>query len=410
MNASTSPHATGSGTPRPARTRTALVLSGGVLLALCVFSAFVFDRAPFLLYFSGLVLLFFLLFCASGRGSLRAFWVNVGAVCFALLIAEGYFWLRAADPDDGGDAKSELRLIGRPAYVEDPKLGWVLPPDTTWTEIKVHGADVIYEAAYTTDAHGLRIAPGNAEVGGACVLFFGGSYTFGTGVNDGETMPAQVAAISGTRVINFGVPGYGPHQMLAALETGFVDKAVDCTPSHAIYQGLNDHMARAAGKRRYGITGPRYVLLDDGSVRADGQFNDVRAEPSALQTFLGRSFVYQAVAGSVTDITAPDVARYMALIDASRNVLQQRYPGIDVHVLQWGTRYHDPLDRLPSMGIGLSYVDEVLENFDSKHGRQMISPYEPHPNPETHRQIAEFLVRTLLAGGTAPSGQDSRRD
>jgi|APTNR8051073442_1049403.scaffolds.fasta_scaffold00732_12 hypothetical protein len=324
-------------------------------------------------------------------------------------MAEGYFWLQAPD-NDGGDADADRRVVGRPAYVEHPRLGWVLPPDTTWTERKVIGSDVIYEATYTTDTHGLRIATGDTEGSDPCVLFFGGSYTFGTGVNDGETMPAQVAEISGNRVINFGVPGYGPHQMLAALETGFVDDVVDCTPSHAVYQGLNDHMARAAGKRLYGITGPRYVLLDDGSVRADGQFNDGRAEPSALQTFLGRSFVYQAIAGSATDITAEDVERYMALIDASRKLLEERYPGIDFYVLQWGTRYHEQLDRFPSMGFGFSYVDEVLEDFDNKHERHMISPHEHHPTPATHREIADFVVRTVLAGGTADGESTGRRD
>ena len=64
----------------------------------------------------------------------------------------------------------------------------------------------------STDEHGRRSMP---PVAGArsTVLFLGDSCTFGLGVDDDETYPAQVQQqLAGAQVINAGVPGYTAYQ------------------------------------------------------------------------------------------------------------------------------------------------------------------------------------------------------
>ena len=76
---------------------------------------------------------------------------------------------------------------------------------------------------YTIGPNGLRVSPPYEEVADVpCALFFGGSFTFGTGVEDDEALPyvAGILSEGKYRVYNFGYRGYGPHQMLAALESG----------------------------------------------------------------------------------------------------------------------------------------------------------------------------------------------
>jgi hypothetical protein len=51
-------------------------------------------------------------------------------------------------------------------------------------------------------------------------------------VNDAETLPQVFAdAIERKqRVLNLGFPGYGPHQFLRELETGYFDNVVGSQP------------------------------------------------------------------------------------------------------------------------------------------------------------------------------------
>ena len=77
-------------------------------------------------------------------------------------------------------------------------------------------------------------------------LFFGGSTTWGTGVNDENTYPSIFAERLSTRVTNFGETGYVARQSLALLTNYFLDKKLsDLSGQHIVfYDGVNDVVAR----------------------------------------------------------------------------------------------------------------------------------------------------------------------
>ena len=115
---------------------------------------------------------------------------------------------------------------------------------------KFYRDSLTYSATYTTDMRGLRIAPPErGQRSEKTILFFGGSFTFGEGVNDEETMPYRTGGkFQGKyRISNFARGGYGPHQMLVSLERGLVEELVDVPPKYAIYQSILPHVQRAAG-------------------------------------------------------------------------------------------------------------------------------------------------------------------
>ena len=95
----------------------------------------------------------------------------------------------------------------------------------------------------------------------SCVLLFGDSFTFGTGVGDEETYAAQIVTLSGRKVAvhNLRVGGWGPHQLLAGLQSGRFQNAVRCKPSHAVFLMIPSHIWRVAGvttaRRRGHATG-----------------------------------------------------------------------------------------------------------------------------------------------------------
>ena len=79
-------------------------------------------------------------------------------------------------------------------------------------------------------------------------MFFGDSFTFGEGVNDEDTLPNAFSIVSGMRVLNFGINGYGPHHMLRLLELDVPKKITSSFPRLMVYTAIEDHIARAAGR------------------------------------------------------------------------------------------------------------------------------------------------------------------
>ena len=91
-------------------------------------------------------------------------------------------------------------------------------------------------------------------------MFFGCSFMFGHGVEDDQTLPYYfVQEARGTfEGFNFAGDGWGPHQMLREIETGFV-RRVAGTPELAIYEAIPDHLRRVAGRAPW-EDGPKYDL------------------------------------------------------------------------------------------------------------------------------------------------------
>ena len=144
-------------------------------------------------------------------------------------------------------------------WVRDDTLGYRLLENTRSRVALWVGSDLVYDVVYTTGENGLRLAPpARGGDDSLCILFFGGSLTYGTGVNDDETSPYLTGAVTGYRhrISNFGFEGYGAHQMLAYLESGRAEAAAGCTPTHAIFHSVYDHLRRAAGFAEWDPYGP----------------------------------------------------------------------------------------------------------------------------------------------------------
>jgi len=224
-----------------------------------------------------------------------------GAVmAISIGLAEVYFSIQP--PTRGQLIYTDASGTAITQYIPADILGYAARPNFQTRGTLNYRDEVVYDVRYTTDEHGLRIAPQHAGQTDACVLFFGGSFTWGNGISDDETLAYQVGELSGSAVwtYNFGLGGAGPHRMLAAVEHGFVDDAIECAPTHMIYVAIPDHVSRSAGLVSWDRHGPRYVLLEDGTAEYTGHFDDQPDSPRSLlsrvtdrvETQLGKSQVY----------------------------------------------------------------------------------------------------------------------
>ena len=331
----------------------------------------------------------------------RALWFNVAVVLLAVGAFEGFV---------GSSSPRSLReerwnRWWDSIYQRDDVLGHRAKPGYKNSCELLYDGQLVFDATYTIDEDGLRVGPTEAEdAPRACVLFFGGSYTFGEGVDDEATMPYLVGARSAGlyRVRNFGFSGYGPHQMLAQIESGVVARVADCDPAYAVYQAHPHHVLRAGGKWWWDHRGPRYTMTTDGDAHREGNFDDGTG-------FLDGLLTRSAAARRARDAVRPDendVELFHAIVHRSRRLLEQAYPGIEFHVLYWDVgdpRLFDDDDRTTQIT-----VHRVTDIFPERQRWEGVYTFEHdvHPTPHAHSLLAGHIVRNVLThdGATARSG------
>lgn len=291
-------------------------------------------------------------------------------------------------------------------------LGYGPSKDKTVTSRKYNKQQLIYDVSYTIDSNGLRITPPSHN--DHCVLFFGDSFTFGEGVADREAMPYVVGELSNYRVYNFGFHGYGPHQMLSAIEHGMVKSIVDCQPGYAIYQVITEQVRRSVGKAFWDKQGPMYVVSAEG-LKYAGHFDDVKDDAKAaryreilqdkLRAQVELSYVYkkylkQYFKNTPRD-TDEDVRRFLEIVDASRKKLMGTYQGLQFHVILWpydSTGSHDRVRTgLLERGINLHEVANIIPDWSTNKPRYILSKYDNHPNATAYARIAEYVVKSILS-------------
>lgn len=284
--------------------------------------------------------------------------------------------------------------------VRDDIVGHWITPGVSVRHALWLGDEPIFDAVYTIGPDGLRVVPerrGDAD--GLCLLFFADSFVFGWGLDDESTLPWKAALRSGRRhrIYNFGYFGWGAHQMLALLESGRVERAIGCAPTHVLYYALYDHVQRAAGRSPYDPHGPRYELREDGAIERRGSFDD---EPRFAERWprLARSHVVRTLAEDFEPEPA-DFDRYAAIVAASRDRLLGRWPGVRFDVLLWDKHWkQDPefWQGLERFGLRVHFVSEILPDLRKQPGRYALGPHDGHPNAEVNDRVARWYVREIL--------------
>jgi hypothetical protein len=271
---------------------------------------------------------------------------------------------------------------------------------------------LVSRTTYTVDSNGLRLS-NNGSDPKKSILFFGCSFTYGASVNDAETMPSKVGVktTGQYRIYNFGVGGYGTHQMLAALEHGIVERVAGVTPAYAVYQALPDHIPRLLGLRQWDRNGPRYILDEAEQVRYVGSFDSEKrfSVIDALNNQLEKSAVYKRLAASLKPITITesDIDLFVAMVDRSKQILERKYPGIGFHVIFWnvgdggawqfgGDRSDLVTAKLMARNISVHPVSNILLDYEKNKLRFEIDKYDGHPSPLAHDLIAEYVVKQIL--------------
>lgn len=167
------------------------------------------------------------------------------------------------------------------------ELGYLPNPGVHTARKRVIETDeIVYEATYSIGPDGFRINPVSTDLP-IKVKAFGGSFMYGDGVDDDQTLPYFLARDMGIGVKNYAVHGFGMHQALILLE--------QLPPAHG---GLNLvltspwHAFRSSCKCSWCGGTPRFTLRNGELIR-DGACPEAAGLTGSVGKLLKHSSIYR---------------------------------------------------------------------------------------------------------------------
>jgi hypothetical protein len=365
------------------------------LIAFSVLSLISFNL-PLIWIFLSWSLFFLFLVKWSILNLYRVIWFNIAVVLFLITVFELVF----AIIEYKESKKPNPIKLERVYEVEKNEiLGVTLKKNTTRLARKFYNGKLLYNAIITVDNNGLRICPTCQGKCDSSVLFFGDSFTFGEGVNDTETMPYLVglALSKKYRVYNFGVHGYGPHQMLSAIEHGMVSSIVGKNVKYAIYQCIYpEHVRRMTNPRLWDEHGPEYKLGNDNQALYSGHFDD---HIGTIDNLLQKSAIYRKIMAFNPPLFRKDKKLFIAVLTKSAHLLAEKFPGAELHIILWDwTEGKDNwvFDKFQKNGIFIHRIEDILPDRNKLNMIYRISPFEKHPNPYLYHIMARYVEKNIV--------------
>lgn len=257
--------------------------------------------------------------------------------------------------------------------------------------------ETLFDVTYTIGADGFRLTPEPPDADAGRLNLFGGSFAFGHGVEDDETLAFELGRALGAEARNFGINGGGPHQALAILESGR-----DTQGSINILLTAAWHGERIACGRPWSGGSPRYRLDENGLVR-DGVCPEEGVEP--LHRTLRQSMIFDVVerANNVLwqeSIAAAQLDLYVAVIERMAELSRARGQAFVIAYIGADSVRGVPLDNAALMrrlaATGASVVDVSLaQSPEQPSPDYYIHEFDNHPTALANEHRAELLAPVI---------------
>lgn len=327
------------------------------------------------------------------RGGWRNASISIAAILFALAGIETTAIFVQARP---------VESYSQGYFGRHPVLGWDPGAEGRYRHTKRYrwGGATIFDVHYTIDANRSRAVI--AADGGGPVAFLGDSMTFGTGVEDGDTLPQQFADATGRRVpvVNLAMAAYGPQQVLLALETGLHDARLRGVRM-MVFQSAPFHAERSSCQAWFVMRAPRYVL-EDGVPRHRGWCSSDWWV--SLRNIVTSSATYQEfIAPALGGPSRRDMDLYITMLARAATVARERYNAEllvlyssmlrpDEYLANAGMTDDDVIRALREKGVQV--VDGRLDPAAFP-GQLLRIPGDGHPTRVANQARAELLKSTL---------------
>lgn len=323
---------------------------------------------------------------------------------------------------DYGTAASEGAWVSGP----EQSLGYRYRQGLKPLKAKLRGqasGRTIYDVIYAFDEQGNRASsqPAVPSSRGQAV-FLGGSFMFGEGLDNDQTLPSQFSLVSGRSVINAGMHGYGSHQAYRLLEDQVIyqDRIGDQAVDLVVYRMIGDHANRASGRYSWDRHGPCYQLNGESQLKYQGSFLRCgkrwgfhNAVSNVLQTLSNSAEPFTREMAQTWDRALSETRnqrRHRALILGMRDkagakgpdfivvnetLSPARTPGKDgLYGCSVDQQSVEAGDALRALGVKVIDTHQIL-SLQQCYSGTWITPGDGHPSAAANQQLARALANAL---------------
>lgn len=329
-----------------------------------------------------------------------AFLVGIVLSIIMLFFAEFVFYVLNTYKDKNKPERVVIHTGSNKYWQTDELLGYKPQPNAQRTaKMKLNG-ETIYKVTYSIDKYSRRVTPvSNHDNRTNYILFFGGSFTLGEGVNDNETIPFYSSELAPCYMpYNYGFHGYGPHQMLAKLMSNNFKKEINETCGKLIYVFIDSHIDRAIGSmyvfNSFGRRMPYYTIDNNGSLIRNGNFLTGRPKLSFIYMAIDKSqiakYFHVNLPPKINDF---HIRLTSKIIEESYNTFREKFNSSEFYVLFYpGSKYAKRMTpHLKDAGIKILDYSSLLDMSE----KQFHIEGDGHPTKKTQNIVAKRLVRDL---------------
>jgi hypothetical protein len=200
---------------------------------------------------------------------------------------------------------------------------------------------------------------------------------------------------------NFAGDGWGPHQMLREIETGFV-RRVAGTPELAIYEAIPDHLRRVAGRAPW-EDGPKYDLCQGNEACYSGPFHS--ADYAICRHWLDRSWIVKGFENRYAKLSRPsDIPLFLAVLKRTRTLLAETGTRFVIVLWDQNELAKKMTETLRANKFDVIALSSIVPESDLKKG--LLTQLDRHPSPATNKAIAAYLWKEV--GERLADGEHSR--
>lgn len=322
-----------------------------------------------------------------------------------IILLESISFLTLNNSKDYFNEEKDTIMSNYNHFDKDDYMGYTLKKNFQNIVSKSYlNGSIIYNVTYLTDKYRRRTINEEYDNNNPHIILFGGSYAFGEGLNDDETLQYYLDKnMRDYNIYNYAFSGYGPQHMLALLEKRNLSKEVHSNSGIAIYVFLPFHIKRTIGSSysRWIYDSPYYLLDEDNILAKSGSFNSDRKVISAIYMIYGiikeRSNFLRLINLEFPLITTDyHITLNKEILKKSKMLYEKQFNGtlyLLVHPLNSYTRSKQSTKLLEELRKeGLIILDY---NISDRNEYKISIPGDYHPNGELNKILSKKLSDDL---------------